>query len=89
MSLDMASPAVDNEKHLGSQNQDEQNLERHGYVQQTKRNFSLTAMVATCVNLMATKLRNRSNRSTVSSDRSIYIDQGLQSIDIDRFGSTF
>ncbi|KAJ4112570.1 hypothetical protein NW769_005565 [Fusarium oxysporum] len=54
MSLDMASPAVDNEKHLGSQNQDEQNLERHGYVQQTKRNFSLTAMVATCVNLMAT-----------------------------------
>jgi hypothetical protein len=36
MSLDMASPAVDNEKHLGSQNQDEQNLERHGYVQQTK-----------------------------------------------------
>ncbi|KAF5571404.1 HNM1-choline permease [Fusarium phyllophilum] len=50
----MASPAVDNEKHLGSQNQDEQNLERHGYVQQTKRNFSLTAMVATCVNLMAT-----------------------------------
>ncbi|KAF5251768.1 hypothetical protein FANTH_3378 [Fusarium anthophilum] len=54
MSLDMASPAIDNEKHLGSQNQDEQNLERHGYVQQTKRNFSLTAMVATCVNLMAT-----------------------------------
>ncbi|KAM5521016.1 hypothetical protein FOXYSP1_14906 [Fusarium oxysporum f. sp. phaseoli] len=54
MSLDMASPAADNEKHLGSQNQDEQNLERHGYVQQTKRNFSLTAMVATCVNLMAT-----------------------------------
>ncbi|KAF5973360.1 HNM1-choline permease [Fusarium coicis] len=54
MSLDIASPAVDNEKHLGSQNQDEQNLERHGYVQQTKRNFSLTAMVATCVNLMAT-----------------------------------
>lgn len=36
MSLDMASPAADNEKHLGSQNQDEQNLERHGYVQQTK-----------------------------------------------------
>ncbi|KAH7490313.1 hypothetical protein FOMA001_g3685 [Fusarium oxysporum f. sp. matthiolae] len=35
------------------------------------------------------KLRNRSNRSTVSSDRSIYIDQGLQSIDIDRFGSNF
>ncbi|KAF5682145.1 HNM1-choline permease [Fusarium circinatum] len=54
MSLDMASPAIGNEKHLGSQNQDEQNLERHGYVQQTKRNFSLTAMVATCVNLMAT-----------------------------------
>ncbi|KAH7151160.1 fungal-specific transcription factor domain-containing protein [Fusarium sp. MPI-SDFR-AT-0072] len=54
MSFDMASPAADNEKHLGSQNQDEQNLERHGYVQQTKRNFSLTAMVATCVNLMAT-----------------------------------
>ncbi|RKL42667.1 hypothetical protein BFJ72_g5046 [Fusarium proliferatum] len=54
MSLDMASPAIDNEKHLGSANQDEQNLERHGYVQQTKRNFSLTAMVATCVNLMAT-----------------------------------
>ncbi|KAF4433762.1 HNM1-Choline permease [Fusarium acutatum] len=54
MSLDMASPAIDNEKHLGSQSQDAQNLERHGYVQQTKRNFSLTAMVATCVNLMAT-----------------------------------
>ncbi|CAJ0555292.1 Ff.00g053570.m01.CDS01 [Fusarium sp. VM40] len=54
MSLDMTSTAADNEKHPGSQNQDEQNLECHGYVQQTKRNFSLTAMVATCVNLMAT-----------------------------------
>ncbi|KAF9774744.1 hypothetical protein IL306_007217 [Fusarium sp. DS 682] len=36
MSVEMASPAVDNEKHLASQNPDEQNLERHGYVQQTK-----------------------------------------------------
>ncbi|KAJ0127560.1 Oxidoreductase andH [Fusarium oxysporum f. sp. albedinis] len=35
------------------------------------------------------KLRNRSIRSTVSSNRSIYIEQGLQLIDIDRFGSTF
>ncbi|KAF4441110.1 hypothetical protein F53441_12139 [Fusarium austroafricanum] len=46
--------AVDNEKHQGSQDHDNQNLERFGYVQQTKRNFSLTAMVATCVSLMAT-----------------------------------
>lgn len=32
----MVSTTADNEKHPGSQNQDEQNLERHGYVQQTK-----------------------------------------------------
>ncbi|KAJ4247458.1 hypothetical protein NW762_013133 [Fusarium torreyae] len=44
----------DNEKHMDNPDRDDQNLERLGYVQEVKRNFSLTAMVATCVNLMST-----------------------------------
>ncbi|KAH7230874.1 amino acid/polyamine transporter I [Fusarium tricinctum] len=53
--MESTSPvAIDNEKHLGSQNPDAEVLERHGFTQETKRNFSLTAMIATCVNLMAT-----------------------------------
>ncbi|KAF5676562.1 choline permease [Fusarium heterosporum] len=45
---------TDNEKHLGSQSPESQNLERLGYTQEVKRRFSLTAMVALCVNLMCT-----------------------------------
>ncbi|KAF4967228.1 hypothetical protein FSARC_5207 [Fusarium sarcochroum] len=50
----MAPTTIDNEKHMDNQDRDDQNLERLGYVQEVKRNFSLTAMVATCVNLMST-----------------------------------
>ncbi|KAI5460902.1 amino acid permease-domain-containing protein [Mariannaea sp. PMI_226] len=45
---------TDNEKNSGNHGPDNQNLERLGYTQEVKRNFSLTAMVATCVNLMST-----------------------------------
>ncbi|KAJ9414761.1 hypothetical protein QL093DRAFT_2627761 [Fusarium oxysporum] len=50
----MSTAAIDNEMYLGSRNPDAENLECHGHTQETKRNLSLTAMVATCVNLMAT-----------------------------------
>ncbi|RTE85178.1 hypothetical protein BHE90_000340 [Fusarium euwallaceae] len=45
---------TDHEKHAPSGNRDDHQLERLGYAQETPRNFSLTAMVATCVSLMAT-----------------------------------
>ncbi|KAI8665183.1 hypothetical protein NCS56_00953400 [Fusarium sp. Ph1] len=45
---------TDHEKQAPSGIRDDHNLEHLGYAQEVKRNFSLTAMVATCVSLMAT-----------------------------------
>ncbi|KAM0266892.1 hypothetical protein ACHAPA_006461 [Fusarium lateritium] len=48
------SAPVDNEKNSASRSPESENLERLGYSQEVKRRFSLTAMVAICVNLMCT-----------------------------------